>query len=68
MLNKLQERRDKLAEDHKEIVEQYAKLKEALREYEQKINLIAGHVGELDFQIAELKQDEVEKEGYVELD
>jgi len=63
MLEKITERRATLNEQRENLLGQYEKLKNPLRDYEQKINMFAGHIGELDFQIAELsKADEVSAE------
>jgi len=58
MLERLQARRDLLAKEHAALVEQHGNLNKTLKETEQKLSMLVGHVGELDYQIKELNQPE----------
>tara|TARA_R110000868_G_scaffold161317_1_gene391505 strand:+ start:12543 stop:12767 length:225 start_codon:yes stop_codon:yes gene_type:complete len=59
MLEKLQARRELLAKEHAGLIEQHGELSKDLKETEQKLTMLVGHVGELDYQIKEL-QTEIE--------
>jgi hypothetical protein len=59
MLEKLQARRELLAKEHAALVEQHGNLNKTLKETEQKLSMLVGHVGELDYQIKELQAEEV---------
>lgn len=62
MLEKLQERRELLAKEHAGLFEQHGNLSKSLKETEYKLSILAGHVGELDYQIKDLSPSELDDE------
>lgn len=65
MLEKLQARRDLLVKEHTSLVEQHNALNKSLKETEQRISMLVGHVGEIDYQIKaiDMDADDASKEG-----
>tara|TARA_R110000850_G_scaffold32083_3_gene87906 strand:- start:884 stop:1096 length:213 start_codon:yes stop_codon:yes gene_type:complete len=51
MLEKLQARRELLAKEHAGLIEKHGELGKDMKETEQKLTMLVGHVGELDYQI-----------------
>ena len=58
MLGKLKERRDLLASEHADLLIRHTSLGETARTMANKLNMLVGHVSEIDFQIKALERED----------